>query len=377
LGHLPALLASEPKSGLVVGMGTAMTLGALSQHGLDRLDLVELEPRVLGAARLFAAENVGVLDRPELRIVYDDGYNFLHAERPLYDVITSDPIHPFVRGGSTLYSADYFARAARRLSKDGVFAHWLPLPNMGRGDFEMIIRNFSDVYPFARLYWNGGEDGLLVGRFVPWNDPAIDTAAFGRVSRSLATSNIESAEELASLAFADRDTLVRWAGEGPRSTIDLPLLEFSAPKAMHVWTLDENLMTLLGWRDGWAPKTNARHRREIAAAMRVLGELLPAQDPEATLRVLREWVGCTGRIRGCESRIVTGTLRKTLFGQAFQRGGQLVRKLEREALEASPDRIGLARKLLEYAHVLASPERAAERRAVELELERLAALASS
>lgn len=377
LGHLPALLASSPTSGLVVGMGTAMTLGALGAHELDQLDIVELEPRVLKAAALFSKENGNVLDRPELRVVFDDGYNFLHSGKSPYDVITSDPIHPFVRGGSTLYSADYFQRAAERLSESGVFAHWLPLPNMGDGDFKMIVRNFTGVFPYASLYWNGAEDGILVGRNVPWNVPAIDVEAYAKVAEALATTYIDNASELESLAFADRDTLVAWAGEGPRSTIDLPLLEFSAPKAMHVWTLDENLMTVLSWRQQWEPGTAAEYKTEVAGALRMVSELAPLEDPEVTRDFIAERLQCGASIKRCQLDLVTGTLRNVLFKQALVRAGVVLVGIESGRHAATREQVALARELLQYAAVLASDERPAERAAVDSVRRRLRKLRPS
>jgi len=374
LGHLPALLTRDPTRGLVVGMGTAMTLGALAEHGLERLDIVELERRVPEAARLFSSDNGAVLDRPELRIVFDDGYNFLHAEELEYDVITSDPIHPFVRGGSTLYSADYFARAAQRLRREGVFAHWLPLANMGRGDFEMILRSFTDVFPFARLYWNGAQDAVLVGRATPWNEPDVDPVAFARVARSLRTIYIESPEELSSLAFADRETLVRWAGDGPRSTIDLPLLEFSAPRAMHEWTLDANLMTLAAWRDRWAVDPASVSTRETTEAIRMLASLAPRQDARATRDFIARVGGCeTARAR-CRPHVSTGTLRHVLLSEAQRLGRRELALLETGAEVPTYERVSLVRELLEFARELAGTRHPRELASAEHDLGRLGRL---
>jgi len=352
LGHLPALLAKAPESGLVVGMGTAMTLGALAAHDLETLDIVELEPRLPEAARFFSADNGDVLDRPELRVTFDDGYNFLHSGGVSYDVITSDPIHPFVRGGSTLYSADYFARGARRLSETGVFAHWLPLANMGDGDFRMIVRNFTGVFPYVRLYWNGAEDSILVGRKVPWGSPAIDPGEYEAVAASLASTEIGSAEELEGLAFADRETLVRWAKSGPTSTIDLPLLEFSAPRAMHQWTLSENLMTLHGWRDRWHAGSSERHAQEAAAALQMYASIAPQDDPAVTRDFLVRTLGCGSSPKTCELDLATRTMRNVFFEQAVRAAQRVVGERERGGPLANWGEGRLSRDLVDYAGLL-------------------------
>ncbi|MEZ4218170.1 MAG: hypothetical protein R3E88_16910 [Myxococcota bacterium] len=371
LGHLPALLAGAPRSGLVVGMGTGMTLGALAQHGLERLDVVELERRVPDGARLFAEHNGSVLDRPELRVVFDDGFNFLHAESHRYDVVTSDPIHPFVRGGATLYSADYFARASARLSERGVFAHWLPLANMGEGDFAMIVRSFTDVFPYARLYWNGSEDGVLVGRNVPWNEPEIAPGEFARVARSLERMYVESLDAFAALRAADRAQLVAWAGDGPRSTLDRPLLEFSAPRAMHEWTLDRNLRTLARWR-GEAREPGAPWHA-LGLALRLLGVVAPSGDLAALRGLWAEATGCAAGDARCAPRPGSELLRRALFEQTFRAGAREARA----AAAGAPDvaRARAADVLLAMAQRIASPARAEEALVVERERARLRAAA--
>jgi len=374
LGHLPALLAGSPESGLVVGMGTAMTLGALAEHDLETLDIVELEPRVPEAARFFSSENGDVLDRPELRVTFDDGYNFLHGGSSRYDVITSDPIHPFVRGGSTLYSADYFARGALRLSKRGVFAHWLPLANLGDGDFRMIVRNFTGVFPYVRLYWNGAEDSILVGRKIPWGVPAIDPAEYETVALSLASTEIGSADELEGLAFADRETLVNWAKPGPTSTIDLPLLEFSAPRAMHRWTLNENLMTLHGWRERWRGGSSERHAQETAAALEMYAGVAPQDDPAATRDFLVRTLDCGTLPNSCQPHFATRTMRNVFFAQVLRAAQLGMRQVETGGQVAKSDERRLIRELVDYAALLLDEAAVDEVSAVQALEERLSRL---
>jgi spermidine synthase len=105
LGHLSALAHPNPKRVLVVGLGAGITAGALALHPeVEHLVICEIEPRVAGAARLFARENYSVLDDPRVQVVYDDARHYLATTAERFDVITSDPIHPWVRGNSVLFS---------------------------------------------------------------------------------------------------------------------------------------------------------------------------------------------------------------------------------------------------------------------------------
>src|SRR5439155_8302615 len=56
LGHIPMFLRLDGKQALVVGLGSGMTGGAVMRHpGVERLDVVEISPEVVQAARFFSA----------------------------------------------------------------------------------------------------------------------------------------------------------------------------------------------------------------------------------------------------------------------------------------------------------------------------------
>ena len=44
-----------------------------------------------------------------------------------FDIITSDPIHPWVKGSATLYSKEYFELVKRHLNPGGIVTQWVPL----------------------------------------------------------------------------------------------------------------------------------------------------------------------------------------------------------------------------------------------------------
>jgi len=128
LGHLPMLLHPNPKKAFVLGLGSGMTLGAVSAYdSLESLTLAELEPEIIGVAKTFSEWNNDVMSNPRLRIVQNDGRNYLMTSKEKFDVITSDPIHPSWRGSGYLYTSEYFRIAADHLAEGGIMSHWLPL----------------------------------------------------------------------------------------------------------------------------------------------------------------------------------------------------------------------------------------------------------
>jgi spermidine synthase len=117
LGHLPALFHPRPRSVLVVGFGAGITAGSFVLYPeIERIVICEIEPIVLEAAREhFAAQNHGVLDDPRVEVIYDDARHFIATTREKFDIITSDPIPPWMDGVGALYTAEYHELVKRRL----------------------------------------------------------------------------------------------------------------------------------------------------------------------------------------------------------------------------------------------------------------------
>jgi spermidine synthase len=129
LGHVPALLHPHPKSVLIVGVGAGVTAGALSIHPeIERIVVCDIEPLVPVSARAyFGEENHHVFDNPKVQLVFDDARHFLQTTTEKFDIITSDPIHPWVRGAATLYSLEYLTLSKEHLTPGGVVTQWIPM----------------------------------------------------------------------------------------------------------------------------------------------------------------------------------------------------------------------------------------------------------
>ena len=82
LGHLPMLLHPEPAAVLVIGLGSGITAGAVARHPVQRIDVVEIEPAVIEAARFFREEHGDVLADPRVRVVVADARSFLLTTPP-------------------------------------------------------------------------------------------------------------------------------------------------------------------------------------------------------------------------------------------------------------------------------------------------------
>lgn len=180
LGHIPATFHPEPKSVLIVGCGAGVTAGSFILHPtIERIVICEIEPLIPKAAnKYFSAENYGLLDDPRVEVINDDARHFIATTTEKFDIITSDPIHPWVKGAAALYSTEYYELCKKRLTSTGVVTQWVPLYETSFAAAQTEVATFFKAFPQGTVWSNdiGGDgyDIILLGQI---GDLVIDADA--------------------------------------------------------------------------------------------------------------------------------------------------------------------------------------------------------
>ena len=79
-GLLPLLLHPNPRRVAFIGLATGISASAGPALGVEETTVIELVPEVATAARAhFAPWNANLLERPDVRLVLDDGRRYLAA----------------------------------------------------------------------------------------------------------------------------------------------------------------------------------------------------------------------------------------------------------------------------------------------------------
>ncbi len=275
LGHLPMLLNKDPKRVLVVGTGSGMTLGATSVHrGVEQITLAEIEPKVIGVARTFAEYNHHVLDNPKLKIVFNDGRNFLMTTREKFDVITADPIHPWFRGAGYLYSTEYFKLASKHLRPGGMVCQWLPIYELTPENVKSVVKTFQEHFPYTML-WLTHNDAEIVGSNAPIVIDETDLArriAEPAIAEDLHRVMMGSATDFLSYFVMGTGGMKEFSRGAIVNTDDNLYLEFSAPYSIRKFTvMGENVTAILQNRES------------------ILPYLLPARGEAARAEQVKKW----------------------------------------------------------------------------------------
>jgi predicted membrane-bound spermidine synthase len=228
LGHLPMLFARQAKSAAVIGLGSGITTGSMLCHPtLQRLDLMEIEPAVVAAAKLYDFINHRPLEDPRTRLILMDGRSELTYGNRTYDVISVDPIHPLVSGSGNLYSEDFYRIVRSRLNPGGIFCQWMPL-TLSQKAFDTILATQRNVFPHLALFTFFGEGVVLASvepLRIPWTELAARFSA-PRVRADFASLDILTPFNVVGfLAGADRQIDVYLGSLDRRNTDDNVWLE--------------------------------------------------------------------------------------------------------------------------------------------------------
>lgn len=278
MGHLPALVNASPQSVLVVGFGAGVTSGSFVPYpNVRSIVICELEPLIPPASdQFFGQENNHVLRDPRTRVVYDDARHYILITPEKFDVITTDPIHPWVKGTSTLYSREYYEMVKSHLNPGGVAAQWLPIYESDEETVKTELATFFSVFPNATVWSNfldgDGYDLVLLGSAdpTPINVDALqqrlNQPSYSGVAASLANTGFHSAVDLlATYAGRAEDLAHMLAGTQVNDDLNMRL-QYLAGMGLNSLTAPRVYREILSYRKfpedllvGSGPGVNALH----------------------------------------------------------------------------------------------------------------------
>lgn len=167
LGQLPLLIAPKIDTGLIIGYATGITVGSMLQSPVQSVTCVELEPGTIAASKYFDHINNRPLDDPRTTLIIDDARTFLRVTPNRYDMIVSEPSHPWVPGVANLFTQEFFEMGRARLNDDGIFVQWVQIYQLSTESLRSVLATYQKVFPHVLVFrvggLNKGKDLLLVG----------------------------------------------------------------------------------------------------------------------------------------------------------------------------------------------------------------------
>lgn len=275
LALVPLMHARKFDDALVIGLGSGHTAALVNRAGFARIEIAEIAPGIVGAARTkFASLNDRVLASPRVTLRLEDGRNHLLLTGRRYDLITMEISSVWFAGASNLYSREFYALAKSRLKPGGVMQQWIQLHHISTDELGSVMRAMREEFPSVS-FWVVGGQGILVATDGP------QTPQPAALSRLLACDywrggvprETQLARLLASrlLAPGDLDGFLA-ASPAPANTDSNRRLEYATPK----YNLDpRDLATLnltaLARHASWPPYETAFWPERLRAEAGALG----------------------------------------------------------------------------------------------------------
>jgi spermidine synthase len=152
--HYALLEHPAPRRVLLIGGGASGSIAQALRHPtVERIDLVELDPALIGMARkFFPSESAVLASDSRVHLHYADGRAYLRSARASFDVIIVNVPDPQTAQLNRFYTAEFFRSAREHLAPGGVLALQLRSsdeaisPDLAQF-LRCIHRTLSEVFP--------------------------------------------------------------------------------------------------------------------------------------------------------------------------------------------------------------------------------------
>ncbi|HEY0705160.1 MAG TPA: fused MFS/spermidine synthase [Polyangia bacterium] len=240
VGLLPLLLYphdvdKRPPRAALIGYGSGVTAGAMTQFPIASLEVVELEPAVYRAAQFFDHINHQPTRDPRVTARIGDGRNFLTQRRDRFDVIVSQPSNPWITGVSNLFTREYFRDIRGRLAEDGIFCQWAQLYEMAPWNVKTIYRTLREEFRHVLVFAaeDLSSDTILIASQSPIS---IDIDRIARllerpiVRREAERAGFKTVHDIPATLLLAPDEVDAFTAGAALNTDDNARIEFAAPR---------------------------------------------------------------------------------------------------------------------------------------------------
>jgi len=235
MAHIPVALSPDPKEMLIIAFGMGTTPRSASLYKKLNVTAVEIVPEVYKCFPFYYTDAKEVVQRNNLKLVVDDGRNYLFLTNKKFDIITMDPSPPIWSSGTVnLYSKEFFELCKDHLTPHGIMCLWFP-GDATEDEIKAVLRSFHSVFPHTQV-WSGvrGWGFYFIG--MP-EGLEIKKEKFDNIFRNPVTHKdifefahfdmfCKNADEILRLFLWDEKEVARHVQDFPLVTDDFPYTEF-------------------------------------------------------------------------------------------------------------------------------------------------------
>ncbi|MCK4267905.1 MAG: fused MFS/spermidine synthase, partial [Actinomycetia bacterium] len=234
LSYLPMTIVKEPRSAMIIGLGTGTTLATLAKdQGLKSIDSVEINPTAYEAVSKHFYPDL--FKDKRINVIGDDARHYMGLTRKKYEIIVSAPSYPTSKAVSHLFTKDFYEIAKSKLKKNGAFVQWLPGYLLDREDMQTAVKTLLSAYPNTYAIRVHNNDIIFVALKSKKSEP-LDVEAIESEINGLGDQNIwgwqfRAGPRTLAKAVSSPDIAL--------NTDDLPLIEFTSMRRKYSPKVEE------------------------------------------------------------------------------------------------------------------------------------------
>lgn len=150
--HVPLNTHPCPENVLVVGGGDGGSVREILKNPhVQQVTLVEIDERVVAAAKRYLPETSCSLDDSRVKIIFEDGIKHVGTARNLYDVIVVDAPDP-VGPAEGLFNFSFYEDLNKALKEDGIFTSQMESPYFNSDLIRRVFHDVEKIFTITKLF---------------------------------------------------------------------------------------------------------------------------------------------------------------------------------------------------------------------------------
>ncbi len=161
LTMLPVEIRPDARRMLIIGFGAGISVAA-APESLSDIDVIELEPAVIRANEKVARwREEDPLADTRVSVHVNDARSALKATDNRFDIVVSQPSHPWTSAASHLFTREFFSLVRERLSDDGVYVQWIGIQYLDESLLQTLLKTLQTSFEHVELYQPNSGSGLV------------------------------------------------------------------------------------------------------------------------------------------------------------------------------------------------------------------------
>lgn len=210
LSALPLLARPDADSLCMIGLGGGVALEALPAS-VKSIDVIELSHEVIEANHFLAeVRNADPLSDPRVRIIENDARSAFERTTKKWDVVVSQPSHPWTAGASHLFTREFAALVHEHLTEDGVFLQWVSTRSFDMELLKTYGATLLSEFEHVRLYQSSSASPLFLASDEPLNVEEamlVDRGLLDSAPEYTSWLGVDCPEDVAARATLNTDQL--------------------------------------------------------------------------------------------------------------------------------------------------------------------------